>query len=91
MNREYYDKIADLMLFCINFSEGEKLNIGLNHDCREAAKSLVYKAYERGASFVGLRYIDDFINAAAIKAGKKSVEYPEYFTAGLSEICGPGW
>ena len=91
MNIEYYEKIADLMLFCIGLKEGDKLNVSLNPDCREAVKPLVYKAYEGGASFVSLKYIDDFVNAAAIRAGKTSVEYPEYFKDGLRETCEPGW
>ena len=91
MNKEYYDKIADLMMFSVSLKKGDKLNIQLNHDCRDAVKSLVYKAYERGASWVGLRYIDDFVNAAAIKAGRKSVEYPSYIEPMLKEISEPDW
>ncbi|HAK47553.1 MAG TPA: hypothetical protein DCO79_16730 [Spirochaeta sp.] len=87
----YYDKIADLMLFSIDFKEGDKLIVTLNHDCREAVKNLVYKAYEEGAAFVALRYMDDFVNAAAIRAGKNSVDYPDYYEAFLRETCEPGW
>ncbi len=91
MNTGYYDKIAELMLFAVSFREGDKLNIQLNHDCREAVKRLAYKAYEQGAAFVGLRYIDDFLHAAAIKAGKGSIEYPRYLKDSLIEISEPEW
>ena len=79
------------MLFAVNLREGDKLTIQLNHDCREAVKPLAYKAYEKGAAFVYLKYIDDFINAAAISAGKRSVEYPEFFKDALYETSQPGW
>lgn len=91
MNKEYYDKIADLMLFGVSFKTGDKLSIGLDFDCREAVKSLAYRAYERGAAYVCLRYIDNFMHAAAISAGKNKVEYPEYLKQNLTEISSPGW
>ncbi|MDC7226757.1 MAG: aminopeptidase [Spirochaetales bacterium] len=91
MNNEYYDKIADLMLFCVDFREGDKLAVGVDPGCREAVKNLAYKAYEKGAAYVSLRYRDDFLNAAAIKAGKRSIEYPRYYEESLRESCEPGW
>ena len=91
MNQGYYEKIADLMLFAVSFKDGDKLLVQLNHDCREAVRALVYKAYERGAAYVCLRYMDDFVNAAAISAGRKSIEYPEFHKKTLSETTEPGW
>ena len=91
MNKNYYDKIADIMLFAVDFKEGDKLSLQLDFDCREAVKSLAYRAYERGAAFVDLRYIDNFLHAAAISAGKKVLEYPGYLKQNLKEISSPGW
>ena len=91
MNKEYYDKIADLMLFSINLKEGDKINIQLDSDCRDAVKSIAYKAYEQGAAYVGLRYIDNFLHAAAINAGKSKIDYPEFQKQALIELCEPGW
>ncbi len=91
MNTEYYKKIADLMLFGVSFKKGDKLFLQLNHDCRDAAKVLVQRAYEAGASFVDLVYIDDFVHAAAIRTGNRKLDYPEYFDKRMRETCGPGW
>ncbi len=91
MNGKYYNKIADLMIFAVGLKKDDKLSVQLNHDCREAVKPLVYKAYEKGASYVGLKYLDDFVNAAAISAGKTSIEYPEFFKQSLIETSSPEW
>ena len=73
------------MLFAVNFTEGDNLLISLDADCREAVRSLAYKAYEKGAAYVGMRYNDDFLHAAAIKAGKTSIDYPEYLKRMLDD------
>jgi aminopeptidase len=91
MNREYYDKIADIMLFGVSFKEGDKLNIQLDFDCREAAKSLTAKAYDLGAAYVDLRYMDTFLHSEPIRAGITDPEYPEYLKLCMAEISGPAW
>ena len=91
MNREYYDKIADIMLFGISFKKGDKLSINMDFDCREAAKRLVARAYDLGAAYVDLRYMDTFLHSEPIRAGLTQVEYPEYMKAAFAEISQPGW
>ncbi|MBI9107909.1 MAG: aminopeptidase [Spirochaetales bacterium] len=91
MNRKYFDKISELMLFGIDFKEGDKLFIGLDFDCREAAKSLVAAAYARGAAFVDLRYADTFLHSEAIRAGSRGLDFPEYMKACNIEVTRAGW
>lgn len=91
MNKQYFDKIADVLLFGIDFKEGDKLSVQIDFDCREAAKRVVAKAYNKGAAFVDLRYMDTFLHSEPIRAGITSLEYPEYMKKCFAEISRPGW
>ena len=91
MNKEYYDKIADILLFGISFKEGDKLHINMDFDCREAAKRIVAKAWDLGAAYVDLRYVDNFLNSEPIRTGRTNLEYPEYLKSAFAEMSSPGW
>jgi aminopeptidase len=91
--KHYFSKIADLMLFAIDFQAGEKLMVNLeplNHDIGIA---LAEKAYEKGADYVHFSYLDHLLFAAAIK-GKKGdgpFWFPGFLKTTYDEACQEGW
>ena len=91
MNQKIYDKIADLLLYSVNFREGDKIRLALDFNCREIARSLAYRAYARGASWVELEYRDQFLQAAAIAGTVSEFTFPAYLHTKLMEGLEPGW
>ena len=68
--KKYYSKIAELMLYAIDFQLGEKLVVNLEPLNHEVGIALTEAAYKKGAEYVHFSYLDHLQFAAAIK-GKK--------------------
>jgi len=88
---QYYEKIAELLLFGVNFEAGNKISLKIDVDQRPLAKILVEKAYQQGAAFVKLDYLDNFVAAAAIKGGGEEYFFPQYIQEIHKETTEPGW
>ncbi|MBI9104904.1 MAG: aminopeptidase [Spirochaetales bacterium] len=91
MYKEYYDKIADILLHAINLKKGDKIQLSIDYDCREAAKHFVRKAYERGALYIELNYHDPFMRAEAIRGSNEEIWFPEYLLKKDREAIQKGW
>lgn len=91
MYEQYHEKIADLMLFAVSFKAGDKLIINIDYDCRETAKRITAKAYDRGAAYVDVYYNDTFLQAEAIKGKQKDYWFPQYLSEQFHETSKPGW
>lgn len=91
MNSKYYDKIADLLLYAVNFQPGDKVRLVTDFDYREAALNLARKAYKNGAAFVDMEYRDQALQAAAINGTSREFWFPDYLQAKNGECIQPGW
>ncbi len=91
MFKKYYSKIADLLLYAVNFKAGDKIQLSIDFDCRDIAKQIVSAAYRRGARFVELNYHDPFLRAEAILGTRQEIWFPEYLQKKDLEIIQPGW
>ena len=91
MYERYYEKIADLLLFSLNFQRGDKLSIFIDYDCREVAKVVTAKAYGGGAAYVDLFYNDTFLQAEAIRGIPGDFWFPRYLSERFSETSRTGW
>jgi len=91
MNKEIYEKIANLMLFGINLSPGDKLLISLDYPCREGALILAERACARGAVWVDLAYDEPRLGAGRIGHVKGDFWFPEYLSLRYRETSGAGW
>lgn len=91
MYEQYYDKLADLLLFGINAESGDKIRMVIDFDCREVARRVAEKAYRSGARYVALHYRDEFLQAAAIQGTYDDFWFPDYVAAELEETAQPGW
>jgi aminopeptidase len=91
MNKEIYEKIADLMLFGINLAPGDKLLISLDYPCREGALVLAERAYARGALWVDLAYDEPRLGAQRIGHVKGDFWFPEYLHRRYEETSTGGW
>ncbi|MBN2051630.1 MAG: aminopeptidase [Spirochaetales bacterium] len=91
MTRELYDKISDLLLFAVNFQEGDKITLAAEIDQRPVILNLVETAYKRGAAFVDVDYRDPVLQALAIQGAQKSFWFPGYLQEKFREITQKGW
>lgn len=91
MFEHYYDKLADLLLFAVDFKAGDKIHASIDFDCRDVARRVAEKAYQGGARYVEVEYNDQFLKAAAIRGGSEEFWFPAHLKAHLEEIIQPGW
>ncbi|HUX20400.1 MAG TPA: aminopeptidase [Spirochaetia bacterium] len=91
MHEEYYDKLADLLLFAVGFRGGDKIALTADSYYRGLAKRLAERAYLGGACYVDLEYSDEFLQAAAIAGSEQEFSFPEYLQRKYEEITQPGW
>ena len=91
MYEKYHEKIADLLLFAVNFQRGDKLYLNIDYGYREVAKIIAAKAYGGGATYIDLFYNDTFLHAEAIRGVSGAFWFPRYLSERLSEISKAGW
>lgn len=91
MYEEYFEKIADLLLFAVNFKKGDKISLTIDAGYRELAGCIARQAYQGGARYVDVSYTDEFLQAAAIAGSSDEFWFPEYEEAMYREIAQPGW
>ncbi|MBN1646916.1 MAG: aminopeptidase [Spirochaetales bacterium] len=91
MNERIYEKIADLLLFAVNFRKEDKILLFCDVDQREAALHVAEKAYRDGAAWVDLRMIEPRMEYYAIQGSRKAFWFPDYIQALYSETIQQGW
>lgn len=91
MNSTIYGKIADLLLFGVNFNSNDKLLIRISPDQRPAALEVMKKAYRMGAAYVGIQASDNYEMRYAIEGSENNPFFPSYLEAMYKETTQPGW
>lgn len=91
MNDPYFDRLAMLLLYSVNFTKGDKILVNIDYDCREVARHVAEQAYAGGARYVEVEYRNQFLEAAAIRGIAKEIWFPEHLRTRESETVQAGW
>lgn len=90
---KYYKKIAELLLYAIDFKQGDKLVVNLEPQNHHVGVAMADAAYGMGADYVHFFYLDHLHYAAAIKGKKGDGDFwfPSFLTTMYDEACGKDW